>query len=207
MLCLAAFAVAAASCASNRTSQPSPTTVPAAAVTTMSSVAHTADATDPGGMLAALQARPLKLPQISTPGNCPITTVVSSPSKDLGPLIGDGPARPGGFNPVDGLQLAPASRFSSDSWAGNKVLWALSSARPGPVLVRGHQLDGDHEVRFGNAPTPVSTFVMNPAAATPLDGGWYDFPGNTRLEQAGCYAYQIDSPEETSTVVFKAVGP
>lgn len=83
-------------------------------------------------------------------------------------------------------------------------MWALSVEADGPALVRGHQLDGDGDVRFDDGAVPALDKVLDASAGLPLDGGWYDFPGFTRLSHPGCYGYQIDTTAGTTTIVFIA---
>jgi hypothetical protein len=84
------------------------------------------------------------------------------------------------------------------------VLWAVDGKVPGPVLVRGRQLDGSHLVGFDD---PASLeLVLQPGEAVP-SGGWRDYPSYTRLRAPGCYAYQVDAPSGSTVIVFRAVGP
>lgn len=83
-------------------------------------------------------------------------------------------------------------------------MWALSVEADGLAVIRGHQLDGDAEVRFDDGAVPLLDKVLDSSNRTPLDGGWYDFPGFTRLSRPGCYGYQIDTTAGTTTVVFIA---
>jgi hypothetical protein len=89
-------------------------------------------------------------------------------------------------------------------WGGNKVLWALSADSVSVALVRGHQLDGPAQVRFDLGADPASDKILDPSGKTPLDGGWYDFPGAVRLERPGCYGFQVDRADETSVIVLRA---
>ncbi|MEV4471344.1 hypothetical protein [Nonomuraea sp. NPDC049504] len=36
---------------------------------------------------------------------------------------------------------------------------------------------------------------------------WRDRPGYVRLKAPGCYAFQIDTPDSSTFLVFNAVGP
>ncbi len=38
-------------------------------------------------------------------------------------------------------------------------------------------------------------------------GGWRGYPGYTRLQAPGCYAYQVDAPSGSTVIVFRAEGP
>jgi hypothetical protein len=156
------------------------------------------------GDVASLRSRPLVLPKIAHGQPCPLTTEVATPSADLGPMLGSGPARPL-LGAKAHLGIAPAVNFGSDAWGGDKVFWALSAQNVGPALVRGHQLDGDAEVRFDDGALPSLDKVLDPTGMTPLAGGWYGFPGYTRVRQPGCYGFQIDTDAGATVVVFEAV--
>ena len=122
-------------------------------------------------------------------------------------MVGRGPARPIGLGLPARLEIAPPEDYGSQVWGGNKVLWALSSEAHCPALIRGGQLDGDSEVRFGDGDVPALEKVLDPSGKAPLAGGWYDFPGATRVRQPGCYGYQIDTAAGSTFVVFEAVTP
>jgi hypothetical protein len=182
-------------------------TVGAAACTTGRSslpVASSAPRTpaDPGEV-SKLRLRPMTLPILGAGERCPVTTEVSSPSKDIGQLWGTGPARPvlGG---APHIEIAPPANYGSKLWGGNKVLWALSADSSNVALVRGRQLDGPAQVGFDQGDEPALQKILDPSGRTPLNGGWFDFPGAVRLEGPGCYAFQIDRGDKTWTIVFSA---
>lgn len=151
--------------------------------------------------------RPLRLPAVAPGERCPVTLSRHQPDPALGFVRGAGPAGPVGITADGSLgYVAPGanSAFTDKSWGGNKVLWAVDSAVTGRVLVRGRQLDGQHEVRFEDPAVAELVLVPKPPI-TP--GGWRDYPGFTRLRAPGCYAYQVDAPSGTTVIVFRAVGP
>jgi hypothetical protein len=119
-------------------------------------------------------------------------------------MLGSGPARPIGLGPTAHLQVAPPANFGSATWGGNKVLWALAD-NVGSALVRGRQLDGTGDVRFDDGGTPSLEKILDPSRGIPLSGGWFGFPGSTRVEGAGCYGYEIETGAGTTTVIFQAV--
>lgn len=89
---------------------------------------------------------------------------------------------------------------SNQGWGGQKVLWFMNPNYQGLVLVRGHQLDGPHGIRFG--PELDQQLVLN----TKLGGEpWPNFPSYTRLQAPGCYAYQVDGTTFSYLIIFKAV--
>jgi hypothetical protein len=79
-------------------------------------------------------------------------------------------------------------------WSGNKVLWFVSPDAAGPVLVRGARLDAPDEVRFG--------LEQRPPAELHLVGA--EHPSTTRVRSPGCYAYQVDGPDFSYPIVFRA---
>ncbi len=51
------------------------------------------------------------------------------------------------------LSYAGAEHFGNGAstnrgWGGVKVIWIINPSYTGPLLIRGRQLDGSHEVRF-----------------------------------------------------------
>jgi hypothetical protein len=93
--------------------------------------------------------------------------------------------------------------FYGSGWGGNKVLWWVRAAYKGPVLIRGRQLDGSHLVRFDRGVPPQTEIRIGPT-----DGPYFrkhsrDRASYTRLEAAGCYAYQIDGVGFSRVIVFQ----
>ena len=123
-------------------------------------------------------------------------------------MLGDGPVRPvGAENGV--LPYAPPSEdplnaSPGSTWGGNKLLWAVGPTIKGDALIRGHQVDGNGELRFGLSTEPDTELLLHGAGASPNADGWRDFPSATRVQHTGCYAYQIDTAS-TSTIVVIAI--
>lgn len=104
------------------------------------------------------------------------------------------------------MGFAPPQNYGSDRWGGNKVVWAVAPDVRTDVLVRGHQLDGDSDVRFTygdlpNSAEPLTDLVLSAQSTSRLPGGWRDFPTATRMRRPGCYAFQIDSEKHTDVIV------
>jgi hypothetical protein len=154
-----------------------------------------------------LLERPLDLPPLLPGEPCPTTRVGQQPDAALGFIQGRGDVGPVGLSHAGllGYFRPPKGGVATDrSWGMQKVLWAVHGDVVGPVLVRGHQLDGPHEVRFNDP--PERWLLLEPQQdASP--GGWRDYPGYTRLIAPGCYGYQIDGPTGTTVVIFRAEGP
>lgn len=157
---------------------------------------------------AAALRRPWAQATIPAGRPCPVTVAVTQPDPHLGPLLGDGPARPAGLGPNARLRyFSPAehSDWRDQSWGGQKVLWSVDPEYSGPVLVRGRRLDGPGELAFEDPAQPE--LLLNTDPYEGRSGGWKDIPSFTRLRAPGCYAYQIDTLQGTWSVIFRASGP
>ncbi len=163
----------------------------------------TATAT-PVPLAMILRARPLRLPTLSSGSACPVT-----PAREVNPGItevaGDGPVYlvTGGY----AIQFPFAQSAHSQGWAKQDYLSFL--IRPGvigDVLVRGRQIDGSNEVRFGAGDTPDAELVFEAPAQARLsnDDTWSISFNTMRLREAGCYAIQVDSQAASSVIVFRA---
>lgn len=105
------------------------------------------------------------------------------------------------------IQFPFALSANSQEWAKQDRVWFL--IRPGvsgDVLVRGHQVDGSNEVRFGEGDTPAAELIFKaPAQARIItDEDWSISFNTMRLREAGCYAIQIDSEAASNIIVFRA---
>lgn len=137
-----------------------------------------------------------------------MTAAVSQPDPGLGPLFGEGPARPAGLAAGAVLEyLSPVERsdWTDQTWGGQKVLWAVDPAWRGPVLVRGRRLDAPGELAFEDPAQPE--LWLNTGFYQGRSGGWKDNPSFTRVRAPGCYAYQIDTDRGTWSIIFTARGP
>lgn len=156
---------------------------------------------------AALR-RPWAEVRLPPGGTCPVTTAVSQPDPGLGPLLGEGPARPTGLARGAVLNyLSPVERsdWMDQTWGGQKVLWAVDPAWGGPVLVRGRRLDAPGELAFEDPAQPE--LLLNTSSYQGRAGGWKDNPSFTRVRAPGCYAYQVDTASGTWSIIFTARGP
>jgi hypothetical protein len=168
-----------------------PTPIPTATVT-------------PLPLTTILRARPLRLPTLQPHDACPVT-----PAHEVNPGItevaGDDPVYlvTGGY----AIQFPFAESANSQGWAAQDRVWFL--IRPGvvgDVLVRGQQLDGSNEVRFGAGDAPDAELVFKAPAQARLanDDTWSISFNTMRLREAGCYAIQVDSEAASSVIVFRA---
>jgi hypothetical protein len=123
-------------------------------------------------------------------------------------MLGDGPVRPVAAAAGQLLYVAPSNdllnEFHGSKWGGDKLLWAVGPTVNGDVLIRGHQVDGTGELRFGLAIAPDADLLLHGPGATSNADGWRDFPSTTRVQHPGCYAFQIDTTS-TSTLVVIAI--
>jgi hypothetical protein len=137
-----------------------------------------------------LRARPLHLNDIAlSGGTCPVDQP-HTVDPNLSPALGKGPlyvvmpeADKNGVNHMD----------SNNGWDYFKVLWTSDPSYQGPVLVRGMQIDGSGEMRFGdnNPPDPELYFTAP----------HYDPVTYTRVNAPGCYAYQVDGINFSELIV------
>lgn len=168
---------------------------------------------------ASLQHRPLHLPRLRPRATCPV-----SPTKQISALytvgkttewpfggwvLGTGPVYPQVPGPTSIMEfMYPPphwSIFYKSVWSGQKVPWIVdpSVRDQSPILIRGHQLDGPHELRFSMLdrdtlhPAPELRLIAD--AASP-----FHFSSFTRIRSPGCYAYQVDAPDFSIVIVFKA---
>jgi hypothetical protein len=151
-----------------------------------------------------LRARPLRLPTLS-PGSASPVTSARTVNTDIAEVAGDGPVYlvTGG----QAIQFPFAQSANSQGWAKQDRVWFLiHPGVGGDVLVRGHQVDGPNEVRFGEGDTPDAELVFQAPAQARLatDDTWSVFFSTMRLREPGCNAVQVDSEAASSIIVFRA---
>lgn len=143
--------------------------------------------------------RPLRLPTIAAGSPCPRTEgrrIVP----DAGFASGAGPVYPVlGPDAAVNLNHAP----DAGEWFSIRVLWLGAPTAQGPFLIRGRQVDGPGELRFGNAIDPADE--LGPSITTAGASGWRRWPSVVLVQGAGCYAYQIDALGRSEVVVFQTV--
>ncbi len=167
-----------------------------------------------------LQQRPLHLPIITAGTPCPTSyghrlTTGEGMAVGGGPLyavLGQGPSPGADERQRQGiLQYVDAHAYGTGTsgWGGMKVLWVIDVHSSGPVLIRGHQVDGLHGVRFNggldqlsNADAQSPPLQALRLLGPPPETNW---PSQTRLQAPGCYAYQVDGLSFTEVIVFQAV--
>ena len=159
-------------------------------------------AAHPVATLVTALHRPLHLPMLAPGAACP----AMGPRRVVawvGPAIGPGPVYSVGYGPDGTLHWAGATQ--AGGWYYAKILWLATPQATGPILVRGRQLDGPNELRFGDGADPSPDLVLSAAATVGVSGsilGWRNFVDYTRIRAAGCYAYQVDTATGSQVIVF-----
>ncbi len=188
------------------------------AVTGCGQVSHAPVTRNAADQWASLERRPLHLPVVKAGMPCPLAPARQvTPKYGIG--LGDGPVYPVGLGYTSTLAYAVADAFGdgSSAWGGQKVLWIVSPAYQGPVLVRGSRLDGSGVLRFngglvqstynGNWTTaPLLTELRLAGNGSGSDTGEFStWVSYTRLQVPGCYVYQVDGHDFSEIIVFEAV--
>jgi hypothetical protein len=152
--------------------------------------------------------RPLHLPHVARGTACPVSHVdrrVDWKRINIfgGAGIGAGPVYPGLRN---AWLYATEERYGGP-WAGEKVFWYVSPSYRGPVLIRGHRLDGAEALGFNGRRQPASELRIGPRDTVTWQGqptGSRGVPSDVRVRADGCYGVQIDGTTFSRVVVFTA---
>ena len=165
-----------------------------------------------------LEDRPLRLPTLPSGAACPVTRGAFV-NQNVGVAVGQPPvyALYNVGSSADGvLRYSTAAVFgaASSTWGGQSVLWAIRPEAFGPVLVRGHQVDGPNALRF-NGGVDQQNYVGSWSAAPLLSElrlrgsydavSWFYWGSFMRLSAPGCYAYQVDGLTFSYVFIFQAV--
>jgi hypothetical protein len=166
--------------------------------------------------MAALRARPLRLPTVAAGDPCPVTqpAPLDPPPPAGHPLIccDGGPALALGHAPLfpapgffhgDGAQMRLEVKQTSPGWYGTKAPWASRPGYRGWVLIRTERLDGPGRARVElQLDEPPGTKISGDAIGVDEEADWQFWPGVTEVTGAGCYAYQVDGSGFTKVIVF-----
>jgi len=95
------------------------------------------------------------------------------------------------------------SQFGVSEWGMMKILWVVRTSYAGPVLIRGHQIDGPNEVRFEGNLVPATYLLLDTSGGVP-DPEFHEWPSYTRLRASGCYGWQVDGTSFSEVIVFQA---
>jgi len=147
------------------------------------------------GKLQDLYSRPLKLPVLAPGAKCPV-----SPQE----TIGSGPLTKQNDIPSSGQGMWPVFMSGSDGtgWlAGQGALLLISPEYVGPLIVRGHQLDGS-----GGMPLVPASSANSVEIASTTSTNWRQWDGQIAQGNApGCYGLQADGFNFTSQIVIAVV--
>lgn len=143
---------------------------------------------------SALSARSLVLPTFGAACR-PTSGALILP--DVGPGLGPGPVWPVGFGTSGRQGLGTAA---DGIWHEVKVLWVAAPTYRGPVEIRGRRIDRPGDVRFALGGAPVDVLELPQGGPTAGERTW---PSYTLVEEAGCYAYQIDGTGFSTAVEFE----
>ncbi|MDQ1552614.1 MAG: hypothetical protein QOD50_2036 [Actinomycetota bacterium] len=126
------------------------------------------------------------------------------------PRIGDDGLRLFGSGPVT-LSIAAADgtayfeRPATARWSAIETIWTADPGFEGPVSVRGRQIDGQAELRFGDPNDPVQELRLVRGDSSALVAGRSILgTSEIRVQASGCYAVTIDAGGSATTVVFRA---
>jgi hypothetical protein len=133
---------------------------------------------------------------------------IRAPALRPGAYCGTGPvyfAFPGIPRFLDFFPPGKSSSTARTKWRRAEVVWASDPSYSGPVLVRGHEVDGQSRVGFGTGDRPE--FELRLPAGSWAEGserlrawgrtvrpeqGWRVAVVNVRVREGGCYFFQID---------------
>jgi hypothetical protein len=88
-------------------------------------------------------------------------------------------------------------------WYYVNFMYAVDPAHVQPTLVRGRQIDGSNELRFGRGQKPARELRI-PTWRTFPKPHWGWSPSYDRLRAPGCYALQADGRTFSTVIVFQA---
>lgn len=145
--------------------------------------------------------RPFHLPRLAPGSSCPITP--RSRTVTFGSAIGTGPVYAAHYAadgpPVNDVAAAfppdPGSAFAGSAWSGWKHVFLVADAYFGRVLIRGSQLDGAGDLRFGNGLVPTKQLR--------IQAGAHETRTFTRVPNPGCYGYQIDGRRFSKMIIIR----
>jgi hypothetical protein len=181
------------------------------------------------GLWQRLKDRPFQAPSVPAGAPCPKTSrglhakqvhrISADVLKPGGPgiALGWGPVYPLFFFPLafydprkasgKGAVIRPTKQPGT-VWASIKTLWIAQGTFHGHVLVRGRQLRGTHELRFGAGTRPGPSFLqLSSANAAIQRDGSRNWTGGTWVATPGCYALQLDDSIGSQLIVIEIGQP
>lgn len=211
-----------AGCASSTSGVQSPTTTVGPTATAIStatatptetatSAPTTTTTTNAPANWSSLENKPLHLPTLAQGASCPVTQAQQHIAPDHQYALGNGPVylvSEAITNPV--IFLGADSIDPGSSWKISKVFWEVSSTYAGPSIIRGGQIDGTNALKFNGglgqtAGNNQGTEPILPELRLQGDphGQWKTYLSFVRIQQAGCYAFQIDGQNFSESIVIK----
>ncbi len=167
-------------------------------------------------LVTSLRQRPLNLPALSLGGACPATQgkvqalpTPAYPSSVY--VLGSGPVYLQAINSDAAGLVNPdgtARALSQNGIYGIKGPWISKPDYPGPILIRGRQLDGPNKIGFeyGQSRQPQEEMRLDDANNNGTTYGWSFWPSGISFPSLGCYGLQIDGLNFTDTIILNVVG-
>jgi hypothetical protein len=158
---------------------------------------------------AILRQRPFEIKPLVPGALCPMTTTPGTQvAPDFSAALGNGPVYAVGFASDSKLHLHFAAVVNG--WRTVKVLWISHPSYPGPILIRGQQLDGVNPLHFGRGIGVLQPDLFLPDENTAptrshTPSGWHFWTSYTYVYALGCYAYQIDGLDFSYRIIVEAV--
>ncbi len=175
-------------------------------------VTRTANATSTPADWSSLESKPLHLSAIPAGATCPVTPAQQHIAPDHQYAAGQGPlylVNEANNNPV--FFSDAGSSDPGSPWKISKVFWEVSATYAGPLLIRGGQIDGTHALNFNGG---LGQTAGNNQGTEPIlhelrllgdaHGQWKTYLTFVRIQQAGCYAFQIDGQNFSESIVIQA---
>jgi len=168
-----------------------------------------------------LARQPLILPSVTPARSCPISRGRQLNTHGFGGFaLGSGPAFPIIAEDRDAAGVYHYGHTQPDGdWWALKTLWALSPSARAPFLVRVARLDGSGGVgvtgegedqgatdigKLSEGVTLTVAAIHDKSLNVDDVDHWASYPGGTYVRQPGCFAFQVDGPDYSYTLVFEA---
>ena len=201
---LVAFSLVASGCSSSKQSGAPP--IIQSRVSRPSTANSNPGPSSDSSAVAALEARPLRLPNLTPGESCP-----TSHGKVLALADATGPAilvgAVGVMIPQRGnisAGIVDLGQSDKAGWYGIKTHWLVKPAYGGPLVVRAKSLDGSGPISI--LPDAASGPLVLPSGPTPnMAGGWREQPSGTYVKQPGCYEVEFDGTSFSVSLVIKAI--
>lgn len=160
-----------------------------------------------GTVLPAL-SRPLELPSLAAGARCPVTRGQNSTSAYVkGEEYGSGPVRlVVGDRGEASRGVVVLGNPDRSPWLAAENVLLIDASYRGPVLLRGERLDGPGTAFFDGNEVRSYLDPPYPDANTQNDGSRTP-PASIFVRSPGCYGFQIDGTDFTTTIVLELTAP